>query len=277
MFEIVDNVLGTNIFGDNATDKAINAQNQGTAQANAALTGAYGVQNDLLNPWMQTGTQSMSQLAGNNFMQNWQKDPGYQFRMDEGMKAINAAAAARGLGNSGATMKALTRYGQDYASGEYDKAYNREYSRLSQLAGFGQNATNAGVNAAANYGNSISNNYTGLANATASANIAEANRQSNLVGQGMGAAAMMFCDERLKTNIKPVPKDVIDELKKDLKAFYFEYKDKIHGAGQHIGVMAQDLEKSRLGKEVVFEDEQGNKKIDLSKVLSIFLATMAEA
>ena len=189
---VIDDTFGTNIFGSNSKDRAINAQTQGTNQANAALDSAYGVQNDLLNPWAQTGTKSMTSLANNDFMNNWQQDPGYQFRLDEGNKAINAAASARGLGNSGATMKALARYGQDYATGEYDKVYNRNYNRLSQLAGFGQDATNSMVNASANYGNSVANNYMGLGNANAAAQLAQANRFSNLLGQGAQAAATYY-------------------------------------------------------------------------------------
>lgn len=189
---VIDDTFGTNIFGSNSKDRAINAQTQGTNQANAALDSSFNVQADLLNPWMQTGTKSMTSLANNDFMNNWQQDPGYQFRLDEGNKAINAAASARGLGNSGATMKALARYGQDYATGEYDKVYNRNYNRLSQLAGFGQDATNSMVNASANYGNSVANNYMGLGNANAAAQLAQANRFSNLLGQGAQAAATYY-------------------------------------------------------------------------------------
>lgn len=189
---VIDDTFGTNIFGSNSKDRAINAQTQGTNRANAVLDSSFNVQADLLNPWMQTGTRSMTSLANNDFMNNWQQDPGYQFRLDEGNKAINAAASARGLGNSGATMKALARYGQDYATGEYDKVYNRNYNRLSQLAGFGQDATNSMVNASANYGNSVANNYMGLGNANAAAQLAQANRFSNLLGQGAQAAATYY-------------------------------------------------------------------------------------
>lgn len=69
--------------------------------------------------------------------------PGYQFRLDEGIKAIDRSASARGLVRSGATAKAVQRYGEGLASSEYD-GYA---SRLAQLAGFGQSAT-AGTAAA---------------------------------------------------------------------------------------------------------------------------------
>jgi hypothetical protein len=69
-----------------------------------------------------------------------EEDPGYQFRLDEGSKALQRSAAARGTLRSGATLKGLIDYGQNTASEEYQRAYNRrlkqyqEGSRLSERA-----------------------------------------------------------------------------------------------------------------------------------------------
>lgn len=279
----IDDTLGTNIFGENSTDKALSAQRQGTNQANNALTTAYTDQKKYLNPYYDIGTKALSQLASGNIMGNMQgdrgsvegMDPGYSFRLAEGQKAIQQSAAAMGGLNSGAAMKALARYGQDYASNEYNNAYNRKYQTLSQLAGMGENAASNMVNATANYGNSMSNNYMGLGNAQASANIANANRSSNLLGQGATAAAMYFSDERLKDNIEPISRDEIQEFKESLRALKYAYKDKQNGEGEWIGVLAQDLEKSELGKTVVVSDEDGHKAIDLKKAVSLLFAIVA--
>jgi hypothetical protein len=67
---------------------------------------------------------------------NFQADPGYQFRMQEGQKAIEGSAAARGTQLSGATMKALAKYGQNLASDEYGKAYDRFVDKRN--FGYGQ-------------------------------------------------------------------------------------------------------------------------------------------
>lgn len=192
MGNFIDNTLGTNFFGSNATDDAIDAQKQGTATANQVLAGEYGRQLGFLLPYQQAGGAALGSLSNNSFMNNWQQDPGYQFRLQQGQNAINSSLAARGLGNSGAALKSLTRYGQDFATNEYNNVYNREYNRLSNLANIGQNATNNAVNASANYGGSVSNNYTGLGNAIAGANVAQANQQSNLFGQGLGALGSYF-------------------------------------------------------------------------------------
>ena len=51
--------------------------------------------------------------------------PGYEFRRREGERAIENAAAASGMARTGGTMKDLIQYGQNYATGEYGKAYGR--------------------------------------------------------------------------------------------------------------------------------------------------------
>lgn len=99
------------------------------------------------------------------------RDPGYAFRLSEGLKGLERSAAARGGLMSGATGKALTRFGQEAASQEYQNAYNRalteynalrqreseEYNRLSGLAGTGgttaQQIGVAGQQMASNVGN----------------------------------------------------------------------------------------------------------------------------
>jgi len=267
------------LSGNKAKNAALSSQSQGTNQANNVLSSELKNQQGYLQPWQDAGSNALSTLTGgsSSIMNNWQQDPGYQFRMQEGQNAINNGMAARGLGNSGAALKALTNYNQNLASSEYDKIYNRKYANLSQLAGYGQDATNSLVNSSANYGNTVSGNYTGLANANAAAQISQSNRNAQLIGQGLGAGAMLLAsDKRMKKHIEPIPKAEIEDLKKELRAFYYEYKDKLLGEGRWIGIMAQDLEKSKLGREIVVEKD-GIKMIDINRVMSIFLATMAEA
>lgn len=81
--------------------------------------------------------------------QLFEKDPGYQWRMQEGANALQGSAAARGGLLSGAAMKAMERYGQEYGSEEYQKAFNRFnsdqqniYNRLAGISGTGQQQMN---------------------------------------------------------------------------------------------------------------------------------------
>lgn len=272
---VTDAVGLTNFSGDRALDAQTNAANA----ANATQQYMYDTTRADNEPWRQVGQRALTQLeSGNVFGEGgFQADPGYQFRLSEGQRAIDAAASARGMRNSGAALKELARYGQDFASNEYNNAYNRQYNRISALAGIGQSANAQTQAAGSNYANNVSSNQIGLGNAQASNQTAAANRFGGLLGQGATAAAIYYSDERLKTDIKPIPKEDLDEMRSHLKAFYFKYKSDEYGVGQWGGVMAQDLEKSKLGKTLVVHDEAGNKMIDMKKVLSMFLATMAEA
>ncbi len=65
---------------------------------------------------------------------NFQTDPGYEFRIGEGQRAMERGAAASGGLLSGGYGRKLTRYAQDYASNEYSNVYNR----ISNIAGMGQ-------------------------------------------------------------------------------------------------------------------------------------------
>lgn len=270
-------VDGGDIDGSNAANRAIGAQTSATNQANATQRYIFDTQRKDMQPWREGGLKGFQELSNNKFMDNFQQDPGYQFRMNEGMKAINAGAAARGMGNSGATMKSLAKFGQDYGAQEYNNVYNRNFNRLSALAGYGSGANSIASNAAQNYGNQVSANQIGLGNSIASANINKSNQQMGMLTQGAGMAAMAFSDERVKTNIQEITKEDIQEMKSHLKAYKFNYVDEKFGKGEWTGILAQDLEKSKLGKTLVVEDENGHKMVDLRKVLSMYLATMAEA
>jgi hypothetical protein len=91
--------------------------------------------------------------------------PGYQFSFDQGQQAVENSAAARGGVHSGATMKALDRFGTGLANQEYGDYYNR----LAAEAGIGQTAVAQGNAAAQNYGNNASQlaQNTGAARASA--------------------------------------------------------------------------------------------------------------
>lgn len=101
-----------------------------TAQANQALSSAAGQYKEAMTPFAESGKIAELSLAEmiEDPMKWLQKDPGYQARMDQGMKAVQNSAAARGMLDSGKTLKDLQRFGQDYASQEFDKAFNRTLS-----------------------------------------------------------------------------------------------------------------------------------------------------
>jgi hypothetical protein len=125
-------------------------------------------------------------------MADYQADPGYAFRLQQGQQAIERSAAARGGLGSGRMAKDLTDYAQGAASQEYGNAYNRyqtnranQLNPLQSLAGVAQTATGQMQTAAQNYGNNASNNAMAAGNANASGYIGQANAISGGVGQGL--------------------------------------------------------------------------------------------
>lgn len=146
-------------------------------------------------------------------------DPGYQFRLQEGLKALERSAAARGGLMSGATGKALTRFGQEMGSQEFQNAYNRAltgynalvqreqqqygralgqynlgreqnaeaYNRLAGLASAGSQTAGALGSAGRAYGTAAGN--IGMGTAQQIGNLAM--QQGNLAGQAQLAGASM--------------------------------------------------------------------------------------
>ena len=102
-------------------------------------------------PWREAGTNALMQLDDPEA--NFQKSPGYQFRLDEGTRNTENLFSVKGGG--GNAMRALAEYSQNYASNDYGNWYGRQLSR----AGLGTQGTAAtqrgGENAANNNTNSI--------------------------------------------------------------------------------------------------------------------------
>lgn len=166
MTSVISNIGGA-ILGSNASKKSASIQDAAANRAADNEMAMYNQNRADLAPYREAGTQALGRLAdlmgtsGNAgadgygtltrqfSMADFQKDPGYDFRLGEGMKALERTQAARGGLFSGAAMKAATEYGQNFASNEFDKAYGRYndyqgnlYNRLAGLSGTGQSATN---------------------------------------------------------------------------------------------------------------------------------------
>lgn len=92
------------------------------------LTGANGVGGDIKTG--NSANTANADLLGLNgpagqahsgpAFQNYLNSTGYNFQLDQGTRALTGNAASRGLLNSGSTAKALTNYGQNLASTNFD-------------------------------------------------------------------------------------------------------------------------------------------------------------
>lgn len=211
-------ILG-GLFGNRSSRRAANTQADASrAAADAQLTGVRetnAMMRDFRNqdvarfqPWLEAGRNALADYrkgVDGGFQFDFQADPGYQFRRDEGRDAVMSSAASRHGMHSGAAMKALEQFGQDFASNEYGNVFARQYgmhndrlNRLGQLAAGGQAAAGMQAGTSQNYAGNIGANMMqgsqaaaqGLANAgnaQAAGIVGGANALTGALGQGLGA------------------------------------------------------------------------------------------
>lgn len=194
-FWVAGAVVVSSAIGANAAGKAAKTQAGAARDAAELQQQQFERQVELQEPWRQAGMTALNKLTplATEYtpfgMQQFQADPGYGFRMSEGMKALERSAAARGGLLSGATLKGVQRFGQDLASQEYQNAFNRYQAErqarlgpLQSLAGVGQTSATqlgqAGQTMASNVGEAL----TSGAAARASGYVGGA----NALNQGLG-------------------------------------------------------------------------------------------
>ena len=170
---------GSALLGASASKSAANTQAAAADRAGELQERMFNKQVELQEPWRQAGMNALNRMQSGDVM--GMMDPSYQFRLGEGMKALDRQAAARGGLISGGALKAAQRYGQDFASQEFGNAYNR----LAGLAGVGQTATGAMGSAAGQFGTNAGNLMTGAAAARASGYVGGANALTSGLGQYM--------------------------------------------------------------------------------------------
>jgi hypothetical protein len=190
-------VAGSTLVGAYGANKASKAQLQGAREGAAAEREMFERQVELQEPFRQVGVNALPDLvAASQYdpftIDKFQADPGYGFRLKEGIRALENSAAARGGLLSGNTMRGITRYGQGLASEEFGNAFNRyqagfasRLNPLQALAGVGQTSSNTLSNAAGQLGSSLSNLAVGAGNARASGYAGTANALASGIGQGM--------------------------------------------------------------------------------------------
>lgn len=176
--------VASSVIGANAAQSAADTQADAANNAAALQQQQYEQTRSDLQPYRDLGTQYIPQLQtalSNPLLTSTfsyggftaptsaeaQATPGYQFTLDNGLKAAQNSASARGLGSSGAAIKGA----ESYATGLADSTYNDTFNRA--LSSYTTNRTNALGNYTTNYG-------------TASDNV---NRLLGIVGNGQNAAA----------------------------------------------------------------------------------------
>ena len=178
---------GAAILGAGATYAA--SSNAASAQKSAAQTASntelnmYGQNQSELQPYITGGQGAYSTLnnllgvGGNSAsIQNTLTNlPGYQFTLNQGLKATQGGYAAQGLADSGAALKGAATY----ATGLAQSDYNNYLTGLQNSATTGENAANALAGYGTQTGAQIGSNIIGAGNAQAAASTATGNALTN--------------------------------------------------------------------------------------------------
>lgn len=210
---IVGSALISGGMQSRAAKRASRAQQQSADQATQLQREMFERQTQLAEPFRQSGITAQNEMlrmlglggdptsagygaVGRSFTAaDMEMDPGYQFRLSEGLKSLDRTAAARGGMISGNALKAAGRYSQDLASSEFTNAFNRmrllqgdRLSALGSLYGAGQGATQQLSQQAGQFGINAGNTMMASGQARASGYIGSA----NAIGNALGQAALGF-------------------------------------------------------------------------------------
>ena len=177
------------LIGSRMSSRAATSAQQASANASDRATELQRQQYEegvaRQQPFLQGGTEDYNRLrqlmrggpgAAQRFLT---MDPGYGFRLSEGMKALDRSAAARGGLLSGATLKGAQRYGQDLASQEFGNAYGR----LAGLAEIGPSAAGVLNNLGQTYATNVGNIYQQQGDVAANAALARGSAYSGGLNQ----------------------------------------------------------------------------------------------
>lgn len=184
------------LFG---TDDAEKAVKRAAAANRQEAKNAYSETQTIQQPFYDTGVSALSQYgdalglngqgAQQGFYDSYVASPDVQFRLGQGIKAIDNSYAARSGGTpSGGLLKALTNYGTGVATQDL----SNYLARLAGVAGSGQTAANELQSARYGSAGLTTNANTTEGNAIANASLAQGSILGNLINGGLGLAGQIW-------------------------------------------------------------------------------------
>lgn len=151
---------GIGLVGSALQSGATSAASDAATQAELQM---YSQTREDLSPYREAGTASLTQQqnllglngqnAANAAMSTYQTSPGYQWQVSEGLRGVDAGAAAQGMTRSGANEKAELTYAQGLANSDFGTYYNR----LNNMTGTGASAAAGQATSNTNTADSLSN------------------------------------------------------------------------------------------------------------------------
>lgn len=217
-------ILG-GMMGADASNNAASVQAQSADNATALQREMWQQQQKNNQPFYDQGLAGMNRLStllgtqggegSGSLMKDFgtsdfQADPGYAWRTQQGQQALDRQASAHGNMLSGGALKDAMDYNQGQASQEYGNAFNRfqaqrgtKLNALQSLAGVGQSATSQANQAAQNFGTQAGNNIMGAGNARASGYVGGANAISGGISNAINGYNQNQLMNKLFSNQTP--------------------------------------------------------------------------
>jgi hypothetical protein len=190
-------VAGAAVLGAGASivsaNKAAKVTKKAAKASNALQTSIFDQNKANLAPFVQQGTSVTPVInnalglnggtAANDAFNLFKQSDGYQFRVNEGLKAQQAALGSRGYLDSSAANKSILNYGQNVASDEFGKWYGA----LTGQQGVGLTAASAQAGVGQNYANAVTANNNNSANAQANAALSVGSSINSALNNGVSA------------------------------------------------------------------------------------------
>lgn len=180
-----------------ASSKASKTAKKTAASNNALQTQIYNENKTTLAPFVGQGgvvTPTINGLLGlggdptaaQKAFDTFTGSDGYQFRLNEGQKAVQSALGARGYLDSGAAQKALLKYGQGTASDEF----SRYMGYLTGQQGVGLTAASAQAGVGQGYASNVAANNNNAANTASNAALANAGSINSALNSAVSSYAL---------------------------------------------------------------------------------------
>lgn len=245
-------------------DQLLNEQNSATRKSQRDLDVAGQAQNRALQALMQQGTAA-SNLRTQDFGEQAKvadaNDSISRFNAQNSQNVLNTNVANRNAAQQGNLALKQNLSNANAATNNQQQQYNKELLQKQ----FNNQMAKAG-------------GQTGTATTNANNDFRDSQASADAYNKGQDkmfsiGSAIALSDERAKKDVEEFsPSDFLDSL----TSYKYKYKDpKKHGDGEHVGVMAQDLEKTDTGSQMVSEGPDG-KMIDYAKAGPSVLASLAD-
>jgi len=187
----------SSLTGANASRDASHAMARAAEEARRQQADQYWQNIAMMAPWRRAGKKALNQLTGmlKAGPGEYEKSPYYDFLMEQGTEGLERGAAARGSQFSGSQAKALTKYGQNLASTDYDNWLKRWYQSLTpyqSLAGVGQTTSGQMAQMGSESANQISNYMMQGGQAQAAGQLGQANAWAPFYQWGGNQAANLL-------------------------------------------------------------------------------------